>query len=115
MPTTDAHKHGGGAPVTDLVQTAVRRHADWMAQPDDRLLEHLELRGPRRRFELREEFVDRGLRYPDRYLEFRLNQLQQHGLVTRRDDGTYEITAAGQGYLVGEELPPAADAESVES
>ena len=101
--------------MTDLVQTGVRRHADWMDQPDDRLLEHLLLAGIRRRFQLREEFAERGLNYPDKYLEFRLERLREHGLVSRRQNGAYEITDDGRSYLAGEWLPESDEDDSVES
>lgn len=85
-----------------------------MAQPDDRLLEHLLLEGPRRRFQLVDEFADRGLRYPEKYLEFRLEKLREHELTSRRQNGAYEITTAGRDYLVGEEAPEGAEDEPVE-
>lgn len=83
-----------------------------MAQPDDRLLEHLLLEGVRRRFQLQEEFAERGLNYPDKYLEFRLEKLREHDLVSRRGNGAYEITDDGRSYLAGEWVP---ESESVES
>lgn len=86
-----------------------------MAQADDRLLEHLLLEGHRRRFQLREELADRGLQYPDKLLEFRLEKLAAHGLVSRQRDGAYEITADGRAYLAGELIPETDDEESVES
>lgn len=101
--------------MTDLVQTGVRRHADWMAQPDDRLLEHLLLEGVRRRFQLREEFAERDLHYPDKYLEFRLEKLREHGLVSRRRNGAYAITDDGRAYLAGEGVPDSDEGDSVES
>jgi len=101
--------------VTDLVQTGVRRHADWMAQPDDRLLEHLLLEGVRRRFQLHEEFAKRGLHYPDKYLEFRLEKLREYGLVSRQQNGAYEITDDGRAYLAGEWVPETDESESVAS
>ncbi|WP_199174834.1 hypothetical protein [Halegenticoccus soli] len=82
----------------------VRKHARWMAHPDDRILEYLCLRGPRRLFPLHRELAEVAteMDYPRVYLEARLERLTGHGLLDRRPDGNYEITDAGRAYLAGE-------------
>lgn len=82
----------------------MRKHADWMAQPDDRILELLHGDGPHHRWEIREALktAGRDMEYPKKYLEFRTASLLTHGLIKRQQDGRLEIADRGRDYLTGD-------------
>lgn len=87
-----------------FANTPVRKHARWMAQPDDRILELLRAYGPRRASELRAELAATGedLYYPQVYVDKRCEILTDAGLLCRESGPlAYEVTDLGVRYLDG--------------
>lgn len=83
----------------------MRRHAEWMAQADDRILEYLRREGPRRPNEIRFGLASIGddVRHPQRYVDERLDALAADGLVAQLDDRwACGFTDAGAAYLRGD-------------
>lgn len=82
----------------------MRKHAEWMAHPDDRILEFLAENGTHRLEGIRSGLKANGsdLVYPRRYLEKRCERLLEHGLVgTDGRPDRYAITTTGRAYLQG--------------
>lgn len=82
----------------------VRKHAGWMAQPDDRILEFLCNHGELRTRSLRRGLADSGgnLTYPKAYVDRRCEALAKYGLLAyERGSRRYEITELGEQYLAG--------------
>jgi len=85
-------------------ERVVRKHAKWMAKPDDRILEYCSRHGPQRPLELRDGLrtVARDLNLPLVYVEKRCEILSDYGLLehdfrSRR----YEATSFAEEYLDG--------------
>lgn len=90
----------------------IRKHAGWMAQPDDRILEFLHNHGELRTRSLRRGLADSGgnLTYPKAYVDRRCEALTDYGLLAyERGTQRYDITELGTQYLDGKldasELP----------
>lgn len=84
---------------------SVRKHAEWMSQIDDRILEYLHTRGPGRPSDIRYGLSEFGgdLSYPQDYVDGRLDELTDRGLLVRQDDRwEYRLTNEGLSYLRGE-------------
>lgn len=77
-----------------------------MTQADDRILETLEDSGLR----LSPRILAANIDYSRHYIARRLAKLEEEGLVTRVDEGLYEITEQGRAYLAGN-----LDADDLES
>lgn len=76
-----------------------------MTQADDRILETLEDSGLR----LSPRILAANIDYSRHYIARRLAKLEEEGLVTKIDEGLYEITDQGRDYLAGD-----LDAEDLE-
>ena len=69
-----------------------------MTQADDRLLETLEDSG----LVLSPRILAVNTDYSRHYVSERLARLLEAGLVSKEDEGLYQITTKGQAYLSGE-------------
>lgn len=110
-----------GEPDRPGSASPVRKHAEWMAQPDDRILEFLCNHGELRTRSLRRGLADSGgnLTYPKAYVDRRCEALARYGLLTyERGSRRYEITELGEQYLEGSldasDLPEAESGKSAE-
>lgn len=84
--------------------TPIRKHAAWMAQPDERVLEFLHSHGPHRAEELRSGLseVSNDLVYPRTYLYKRCELLAEYGLLQYdRQTLKYDLTDRAAAYLDG--------------
>lgn len=81
----------------------VRKHADWLSQTDERILELLAESGALHRHEIRQDLANRSssLRRPAKVIEYRCSVLLTHGMIRRTDGGQYEICRFGEGFLEG--------------
>lgn len=83
----------------------MRRHAEWMAQADERILEYLAENGSERPGEIRYGLaaINDAMAYPQSYVDNRLDRLAAAGLVVEDEDGwAYELTNRGSFFLRGE-------------
>lgn len=82
----------------------MRRHAQWMDQIDERILELLADEGPLDRFHVRERLarVGRDMDFPAKLVEYRCAVLLSHGFVERNSDGHFQILTRGRRFLSGE-------------
>lgn len=82
-----------------LMYVPVRRHANWMSQSDERLLEYLDMESGG---SPKEMAADERLPYHEQSIGRRLRQLAAAGFVDRIGHGAYVITDQGRAYLAGE-------------
>lgn len=81
----------------------MRKHAAWMAQPDDRILEVLREEGPLKDWAIRHALDDAGvdMGYPAQYLKQRHATLGAYDLIEENSAGRYQVTDRGLAYLEG--------------
>lgn len=75
----------------------MRKRADWMVPSDDPILEFVEHVG-----EVTPAVIARNLDLHRKYVNRRVRELAEWGLLESTGDGFYTITEAGRGYLAGE-------------
>ena len=82
----------------------MRRHADWMTQLDERILEFISERGNHPPSAIQSGLVEIGvdLDYNTKYINQRCSTLEDHGLLVNVGAGTYSITEQGEQFLAGE-------------
>lgn len=82
----------------------MRKHADWLTQADERILEFLSERGNFPPSAIRDRLADTGedLTYSTNHLGMRCRALADRGLLENVGGGTYSITDVGEQYLDGE-------------
>ena len=82
----------------------MRRHADWMTQTDERVLEYLRENGNFPPSAIRDGLVEisEDIDYHQSHIGRRCRALDDHGLVENVGGGTYSITDLGKRYLDGE-------------
>lgn len=82
----------------------MRKHADWMAHADERILEFLSEHGNHQPSQmaarLGEIGVDMG--FHPKYVGRRCRTLAGHRMVRNLGNGLYQITDLGEQYLRGE-------------
>lgn len=82
----------------------MRKHADWMAHADERVLEYLDEHGNAQPAEIAAGLAEVGddLDYNSKYVGRRCRTLDDFGLLDRTGRGVYGLTEAGRRYLTGE-------------
>lgn len=98
-----AHNPHDGHDVTDR-DIALRKHANWMAHLDERVLEYLAVNDAQRSRTIRDAFTrDAGdLTYPQQYIDQRCETLEAYGLLEYDDSArTYAVSYLGEEYLAG--------------
>jgi Mn-dependent DtxR family transcriptional regulator len=75
----------------------MRQRAEWMVPSDDPILEYLADAG-----EVPPAVIGRNIDSHPNYVGERCRLLAKYGLVDRRDDGYYALTADGRDYLAGD-------------
>lgn len=83
----------------------MRRHAEWMTQADERILEYLAENESERPGEIRYGLaaINDAMAYPQSYVDNRLDRLAAAGLVVEDEDGwAYDLTNRGSFFLRGE-------------
>jgi len=82
----------------------VRRHADWMVQTDDRILEFLSQVGPATPAELHSGLNDLGrdVGVSPAVVVARCRLLDSYRLVDYEGEHTFSLSSIGAAYLAGE-------------
>lgn len=82
----------------------VRKHASWMVQFDERILEFLRVEGARRLYPLEAGLRNTadGFNYPTEYVLYRCKRLRHRGLIEYGQNGEYRITLDGKRFLRGD-------------
>ncbi len=82
----------------------MRKHADWLTQADERILEFLRENGNYPPSAIRDRLAEIGddLDYSTNHLGMRCRALDDHGLLENVGGGTYTVTNLGEEYLDGE-------------
>lgn len=82
----------------------MRKHADWITQTDERILEYLREHGnaPPSVIQDRLAGIGEDLTYSTNHLGMRCRTLADHGLAENLGGGTYSITDLGEQFLDGE-------------
>lgn len=86
----------------------MRKHADWMAHADERILEFLFEYGNHQPAQISERLpaIGEDLDFHSKYIGRRCRKLQSYGLLENLGNGVYSITDLGEQYL-SEELDAA--------
>lgn len=82
----------------------MRKHATWLTQADERILEFLHEYGnhPPSAICSRLAEIGGGLEYSSNHVGMRCRALANHGLLINVGGGTYSITDLGESFLEGE-------------
>lgn len=82
----------------------MRKHADWLSQADERILEFLQENGNHPPLAITENMreIGEGMDYHAQTIRRECRQLQDHGLLVNVGGGTYSITDEGVAFLEGE-------------
>lgn len=82
----------------------MRKHADWMAYADERVLEYLRENGNSQPSEIASGLSELGddMGFNPKYIGRRCRKLDRFGLVDRTGRGVYQLTDTGDAYLDGE-------------
>ena len=93
------------------IKTNMRKHADWMVEVDERILEFLFEEGNRLPSVIRDQISEKGVAmdYTGNYIGDRCRLLANAGLLLNVGGGNYSITEEGEAFLDGDldagELP----------
>lgn len=92
----------------------MRRHAGWLTQADERILEFLEEFGnhPPKAIRDRLEDIGRDMDFHGEHISRECRKLADKGLLVNVGGGTYSITDTGRAFLSGD--IDAAEVDSVE-
>jgi repressor of nif and glnA expression len=82
----------------------MRKHASWLTQTDERVLEFVREYGNFPPSAIRDRLAEIGddLEYSANHVGMRCRELDDHGLLEIVGGGTYSITELGEQYLNGE-------------
>lgn len=82
----------------------MRKHAEWMSQADDRILEFLHEEGNHQPAQIKSRMQEIGadMEYHPKYIGERCRELTEYGLLYNIGNGVYTITENGISYLEGE-------------
>jgi len=82
----------------------MRKHASWLTQTDERVLEFLREYGNFPPSAIRDRLAEIGddLEYSANHVGMRCRELDDYGLLENVGGGTYSITDLGEEYLDGE-------------
>lgn len=82
----------------------MRKHAKWLTQADERILEFLSEEGNHPPSAIRDRLLEAGrdLEYHAEYIGTECRKLTDYGLVVNVGGGTYSITELGEQFLGGE-------------
>ena len=82
----------------------MRRHASWMTELDERILEFLNENGNHQPGAIRERLdaMSADMDYSDNYVNMRCRKLRDYGLLVNVGGGVYSITDDGRAFLAGE-------------
>jgi repressor of nif and glnA expression len=81
----------------------MRKHAQWMAYADERILEFLQEYGNHQPSQIADRIseIGVGLGFHRKYIGRRCRMLQEYGMVRNLGNGLYHITDLGEQYLDG--------------
>lgn len=82
----------------------MRKHADWMAHADERVLEFLDERGHYQPAQIARELGEVGvdMDFHPGYIGRRCRMLRQYGFLENLGNGVYGVTERGEAFLAGE-------------
>lgn len=82
----------------------MRKHASWLTQTDERILEFLRERGNHPPSGIQHRLSESGvdLEYHANHVGRRCRELAAYGLLENIGGGTYSITERGEAFLDGE-------------
>lgn len=82
----------------------MRRHAGWLSQADERILEFLSEYGNHQPKAIRDRLdsIGRDMEYHPEHISRECRKLTNRGLLVNVGGGTYSITEAGREFLSGE-------------
>lgn len=90
---------GNNQLMTQAGHMPLRLPADWMGPADDRLLELLEVEGPKTPTQIsRDDRIDLSRQH----INTRLRQLEDAEFVKNLGNGVYSVTDRGEQYLCGD-------------
>ena len=94
-----------------MISQYMRKHAEWLTQTDERILEFLSERGNHPPSAIQENLEEEGqaMDYHVNHINRECRKLADYGLVRNVGAGTYSITEKGEQFLSGE-----LDAETLE-
>lgn len=81
----------------------MRKHGDWMAHADERILEFLHEHGNHQPSQITEQLAEIGvdMDFHPNYIGRRCRKLADYGLIRNLGNGVYQITEDGEKYLDG--------------
>ncbi|SIR30595.1 hypothetical protein SAMN05421858_2183 [Haladaptatus litoreus] len=82
----------------------MRRHAEWMAHADERIVEFLADYGNHQPSQITDGLAELGpeMDYHPKYVGRRCRTLAAYGLLRNLGNGLYQVTDEGRAYLAGE-------------
>ena len=82
----------------------MRKHADWLSQADERILEFISDRGNHPPKAIRDKLAEEGVQmdYHVQHVRRECRKLRDHGLLVDVGGGTYSITEKGEAFLEGD-------------
>lgn len=82
----------------------MRRHAEWLGQADERILEFLAENGNHPPKAIRDNLaqINEAMSYHHKHVSRRCRELRDYGLLVNVGGGTYGITDDGRAFLAGE-------------
>jgi repressor of nif and glnA expression len=81
----------------------MRKHAEWMAYADERILEFLSEEGNHQPAQIASRLGETGkdIDFHPKYIGRRCRLLAEYGLIENLGNGVYSITEFGEEYLSG--------------
>ncbi len=86
------------------ISVTMRKHASWLTQTDERVLEFIREHGNHPPTAIRNRLAEIGddLDYSANHIGMRCRELDDYGLLENLGGGTYAITDLGEQFLDGE-------------
>jgi repressor of nif and glnA expression len=94
----------GGIIGVSQIHYSMKKHAGWLSQTDERILEFLREFGNHPPKAIRDKLNEagEGMDYHAEHIGRECRQLADYGLVVNVGGGTYSITELGEQFLDGE-------------